>query len=424
MTQILNARILASLAMLVFVGAIVASSTGAFFSDSETSTGNTFTAGDIDLQIDSVAHYNGMVCTLVGQSYVYIPEANVTLNGTFQPVANANMDGQTEWDAYNLANPTQYPQAGTACTGTWPVGNLNENTLGMDEFFNFSDIKPGDNGENTISVHVGSNDAWMCASIAGITDADNTQTEPEAGDVDDVDDLVSGELDTNLYFFAWRDDGDNVYEPGSLIGTSTLTEVAFGSPVSASSLATTTWTLADGGTGTPIEGGSTGYIGLSWCAGTMSVVGSTISCDGAGMGNEAQTDSWGADLTFYVEQSRNNSAFRCTPPVTQPETGTVTLDKVVTFSNQQIGGVDVTDFQLHLVGPSGDVIVSDEVAATGLIPGAYVVSEVYSGVPGGVTSNATFSGSCTEIGATDTATLNVVAGINPVCTITNSVSLN
>ena len=45
MTGILNARVLASVAMLVFVGAIVASATGAFFSDTETSTGNTFSAG-------------------------------------------------------------------------------------------------------------------------------------------------------------------------------------------------------------------------------------------------------------------------------------------------------------------------------------------------------------------------------------------
>jgi predicted ribosomally synthesized peptide with SipW-like signal peptide len=305
MTGIFNARILASIAMLVFVGAAVASSTGAFFNDTETSTGNTFTAGDIDLQIDSVAHYNGMVCTLVGATYHYIPEDSVTLNASSTPIAAADMNEQSEWDTYNAlpANAAQFPEAGATCTGTWAVGNLDENTLGMDEFFNFSDIKPGDTGENTISVHVGSNDAWMCASIANIGDADNTQTEPEAGDVDDVDDLAGGELDNNLEFFAWADDGDNVFEVG---------ESALGGPVSASSLSATTWALAEGG-GTPIQGGSTSYVGLAWCAGDIGTPtpGSPIECDGGAMGNEAQTDSWNADLTFYIEQSRNNAEFQC-----------------------------------------------------------------------------------------------------------------
>ncbi len=308
MTALLNTRILASLAMIVFVGAVVVSSTGAFFSDTETSTGNTFTAGDIDLQIDSVAHYNGMVCTLVGATYHYIPETSVTLNASSSPVAAGNMNEQTEWDAYNLANPAQFPTAGSACTGTWPVGNLSENTLGMDEFFNFNDIKPGDNGENTISIHVGSNDAWMCASIANIGDADNSITEPEdesGGLVGEDATPNNGDLDTNLEFFAWTDDGDNVFELG---------ETALGGPVSASSLAATTWALAEGGD-TPIEGGSTSYIGLAWCAGDIGTPtpGNPIVCNGATMGNEAQTDSWNADLTFYVEQSRNNPNFSCNP---------------------------------------------------------------------------------------------------------------
>jgi hypothetical protein len=75
-----------------------------------------------------------------------------------------------------------------------------------------------------------------------------------------------------------------------------------------------------------------------------------------------------------------------------------------------------------LVGPGGDHILTDEVAFPGLTPGVYTVSEVYSGNPANVISTATFSGSCTEIGTTDTATLTVVAGVNPTCTITNLVT--
>jgi len=47
--------------MIVFIGAVVAGATGAFFSDTETSTGNTFAAGEIDLTVDSTAHYAGLI---------------------------------------------------------------------------------------------------------------------------------------------------------------------------------------------------------------------------------------------------------------------------------------------------------------------------------------------------------------------------
>lgn len=421
MTAILNARILAALGMIVFVGAIVASGTGAFFSDTETSTGNTFTAGALDLQIDSVSHYNGMVCTNVDDDYFWIPEANVTLDQDNQPVAGTDMDEPTEWTPYNTAHPLQFPEAGTPCTGTWPLADLGDNQLSVGTFFNFNDIKPGDEGENTVSIHIENNDAWMCVSLANVGGSDpiGTATEPEdaeedaLGDIDHGTTLAESELDENLFFFAWADDGDNVYEEG---------EDNFGAPVSASSLVNQTWALADSTTGNgPIQGDETQYIGVYWCAGEITVNGTNLSCDGEEMGNEAQTDSWNADLVFYIEQARNNEDFVCNP-VVQPETATVTVDKIVQFSSTEVLGVDVTDFTLHVVGPSGDVVVTDNVAMPGLLPGAYVVSEVYSNNPGGVQYNASFSGSCTEIGDSGTANMNVVAGVNPTCTITNVVA--
>jgi len=53
-------RILLSLAIVTLAGSVAAlGSTGAFFSDTETSLGNTFTAGAIDLKIDNTSYYNG-----------------------------------------------------------------------------------------------------------------------------------------------------------------------------------------------------------------------------------------------------------------------------------------------------------------------------------------------------------------------------
>ena len=55
-------KILLSVVTILFIGgALAASSTGAFFSDSELSSGNTFSAGAIDLKIDNHSYYNGFL---------------------------------------------------------------------------------------------------------------------------------------------------------------------------------------------------------------------------------------------------------------------------------------------------------------------------------------------------------------------------
>src|SRR3989338_2449027 len=54
----INTKILLSLASIAVAAALVVGATFAFFSDSETSTGNTFTAGTLDLKVDNTCHYN------------------------------------------------------------------------------------------------------------------------------------------------------------------------------------------------------------------------------------------------------------------------------------------------------------------------------------------------------------------------------
>ncbi len=225
-----------SLSVITAVGAVVIGGTGAFFSDSETSTGNTFTAGAIDLQIDSTAVYNG------------------------QSVPSA----------------------------TWALKDL---VPTADKFFNFSDVKPGDTGSNSISLHVNNNDAWVCATISNLVDADNTTTEPE--DVPDLDNLVSGEMQENLIVTIWRDNGVGGGTAGNNVQDGTEPTLYTGAPQ------TGTWALYDPTTGTgPLTGAMTGYVGVKW---TLPLA----------TGNEVQTDSMTGDIGFYVVQSRNNSQFTC-----------------------------------------------------------------------------------------------------------------
>jgi Ca-activated chloride channel family protein len=141
--------IITSLGMIVFAGAVVAGGTGAFFSDTETSTANVFTAGAIDLKVDSQQHYNGNECK------------NVSTN--------------PEVKDYKWVGESAYPVPGTACNGTWTATDLGPSY----QFFNFGDVKPGDEGENTISLHIDSNPAWVCADVKITENSDRTCVDPE-----------------------------------------------------------------------------------------------------------------------------------------------------------------------------------------------------------------------------------------------------
>lgn len=279
-------KILLSLGIIGVVGAVAISGTGAFFSDSEVSSGNTFTAGAIDLKVDSQQHYNNAVC----------------------------VDGQWQLEPGKTIALDQYPVIGSSCDGTWSLVDL----LPTSHFFNFGDVKPGDSGENTVSLHIDNNPAWACADIKVTKNDENVAVNPElkAGDVADTASLFDGELAQNVNVFAWNDNGagvggvagDNIWQAG---------EPTLYGPASAFSLgATTTLALADPSVngGAPLNPGVTSYVGIAWCAGSMTANAGVITCNGAGMGNTAQTDSMTADVAFRVEQSRNNSDFRCVVP--------------------------------------------------------------------------------------------------------------
>ena len=281
----INSKILLSGASIAAAAALVVGATFAFFSDTETSTGNTFVAGNIDLQIDNTS---------------YVTDANGNL------VASS---------------PTSWIQS----------------DLTVQKFFNFSDVKPGDIGEDTISIHVGSNDAWLCAAAQITDDSDQTCTEPEVADDPSCANpgLGLGELDQGLNFAFWKDDGDNVFETGQF-----QTDPDVDGPIFLSGPLSGLGTqgkiaLVDNSGGpfgpSPVPGNSTSYIGKAWCFGTLTPAavaqdgsgtdgpltgsptprGTGFTCEGSGVDNAAQTDQVIGDLQFYAEQSRNNDQFDC-----------------------------------------------------------------------------------------------------------------
>jgi predicted ribosomally synthesized peptide with SipW-like signal peptide len=283
-------KILLSVAVIAVVAAVVVGVTTAFFSDTETSTGNTFTAGSLDLKVDNTCHYwqNGQDIGCVNE---YDEQRNPIL--------------LSDWTSTDLVP-------------------------GIHKFFSFGDVKPGDKGEDTISLTVVDNPAWACAKLGPLTNLDNECTEPEAtdGDVtcDDKDEAGApkdeGELGEYLNFMIWADvckrletpghpelpgpalPCDNVYQPECDI-------LLTSGPANGDPLNGTTWTIADASgnvfTGEGPLAGNTKYcIGMGWEL-------------PSGTGNIVQSDSVSGDISFYVEQARNNENFLCNPvPVTAP----------------------------------------------------------------------------------------------------------
>jgi len=273
----MNKKIIISLSVIGVVAAIAIGGTIAYFNDTETSEGNTFTAGELDLKIDNTSYYNGALNT------------------------------ETTWTY--------------------------DDEIGL--FFNFQDLKPGDWGEDTISVHVYDNDAWACMDFNLYNADDNGLIEPEEDAGDTTGGPGRGELQNQINFVWWADDGDNVLEEG---------ENVFRTTISLGELNAFSVPLADSSGGgvlssSPLVGCEDYYIGKAWCFGTLTLAplaqeenggpdirGPGIICDASGANNLTQSDSVQGTLSFRAVQSRNNDGFVCESPCSrvsfvQPLTG-------------------------------------------------------------------------------------------------------
>lgn len=248
--------------------------TRSFFSDTETSSGNIFTSGSLDLKIDNESYYNGV------------------------------LNDSTTWLPDDLENH---------------------------KFFNFLDLKPSDWGEDTISLRVDTNDAWLCVDINLTSDDDNDCTEPELLDDPECtvnEDLFDGEVGANTNMVFWVDDGDNVLETDEV-------ENIFSQGTALEVLTDASWALAHSNqagrilldsdlneSGAAI-GGKTYWIGKYWCFGNLEqspvdsgddnnpTIDPGFTCDGSGLNNAPQSDSLLADISFRAEQARNNPEFTC-----------------------------------------------------------------------------------------------------------------
>ncbi len=430
-------KIIFSLAIILAVSGVVIGITTAYFSDTETSTGNIFTAGELDLQVDhTYAMYNGEACvsqceptgeelivnggfeepqlayhhwqvfpdasqthwtvengagleiqnggvagdphsgnqlaeldshgqdssstisqtinTVPGQEYRLVfyysprphrPAGDNTLGLELEVIAgsdgpiftdtimeNAVGDSNTVWTEYTYnfkavssLTTIKFSDEGTentlggylddisikaldcSYTSYGDGGNCvlwNTRDLGQgDTFWNFTDVKPGDYGVNVISLHLSDNPGWICMDIANTQDLENNCNEPETEAGDTTCQADEGELSQYLEIFTWADENnDGVYNPS--------TEYAFtASPVSFADYVGSGY---DSTNSSAINPGGLDYIGMAWCAGTMTVESNgDFTCDPIGMNNLTQTDGLTADIILRTVQARHNEDFIC-----------------------------------------------------------------------------------------------------------------
>ena len=363
--RLTNKRILIASSMVAIAIAITIGATGAFFSDDETSRDNIFSAGAIDLQIDNESYYNG----------------------EFQE---------------NLS---------------WELRDLT-----IEKFFDFPDLKPGDEGEDTISIHVGSNDAWVCMDVDLTATDENEITEPESEDGDVTED--EGELQNFINFVWWPDDGDNVLEDDEAelaVFTGTLGEMdGLSIP-----LADASGNAVFGDE--PLPGDSVNYIAKAWCYGELQLApltqdigdngrspsdpeGAGVLCDGEDVDNTSQTDSVVGDIVFTAIQSRNNLEFICgegeLPPPPPVATSTLTVIKEVI--NDDGGTGTTTDFSFTVDG-GADIAFLEGGNVLEVSSGTSTVAEVAA-----IGYTSTISGDCDENGE-----VNIAPGGSATCTITN-----
>lgn len=287
-------KILLSVFSIGVVALVAVFATNAFFSDTEESIDNVFVAGALDLKIDNESYATD--CTIPED-----PELNPNPSCTGALVASAH----TSWDLTDLTDEL---------------------------FFDFIDLKPGDFGEDTISIHV-DNDAWLCMDWNTTSTPENTHLQPEIDDGDNTDDV--GELQNFIEFVWWVDDGDNVLEEDEVgeedelvLFSGTLADMdGFSVALADSSNESVTGGLPIPGTDDIEE---VFFIGKAWCFGELTLEprnpeegdegpdhpdrGPGVLCDGEPVDNTPQTDSVHGDMSFSAEQARHNPDFLCNPP--------------------------------------------------------------------------------------------------------------
>ena len=190
-----------ALAALGTIGAASAGAglgTSAWFSDRETFEGNTLTAGSLDLKIDWQQTYTG-------------PDGMVPVNA----YPDDDDDNWQSWDGVQLAGPDaegDIRDIEDPCalkSGDELPEDVFEGFEGQESLIQLDDVKPGDEGEITFSLHLCDNPGYVWMNGTLVDASENGFSEPES----EVDSDQAVELLEAIRTTVWYDtDCDNVLD--------------------------------------------------------------------------------------------------------------------------------------------------------------------------------------------------------------------
>ncbi|OYR71883.1 hypothetical protein DJ71_20170, partial [Halorubrum sp. E3] len=176
-------KLLAGLGAVGVASAGAGLGTTAYFNDTEAFEGNTLTAGELDLKLDYKSTYLGGPGRLDDVVDMGYPDAADLGDGRY------------------LLDQTPAPGEGQSWED-YVTGEIDFCSDEMDEFlvngdgipvFTLDDVKPGDSGEVTISLHICDNPAYVYLAGDITENLENGQSEPEMADEGEDTDGI-GEL--------------------------------------------------------------------------------------------------------------------------------------------------------------------------------------------------------------------------------------
>ncbi|MFC5367033.1 SipW-dependent-type signal peptide-containing protein [Salinirubrum litoreum] len=225
--RISRRSVLAGLGAIGIASAGAGLGTTAFFSDEE-AVAASLQAGRLDLLVDYRATYNPWLSAdevnargligdftareIPGSDSVLISEAPA-LSTTDDPEDDDGIVPGDDGPALGNQAWADFTRRYDACVNEDELAYVDGDSEIM---FTLRDVKPKDEGEATISLHICDNPAYLWTQFTCENDADAGIVEPEASAGDTgVDAFADGELDDYIYVEMWYDvDCDNIHDDG------------------------------------------------------------------------------------------------------------------------------------------------------------------------------------------------------------------
>jgi predicted ribosomally synthesized peptide with SipW-like signal peptide len=202
-------KVLAGLGAVGLASAGTGLGTSAFFSDEENFENNTLTAGTLDLLVDWQQTYDsgdGLAFVSAHPDHDGDGEQSIQTDDGVATYSDFPDDTDPDSNGSNipLLDCDTIPPLSEADFGVDPVTGDPMETL-----MQFTDVKPGDSGEITFSLHLCDNPGYVWMQAGNVTQDGGVHTEPESlVDAENLPDLASA-IQATLWY---DEDCDNVYD--------------------------------------------------------------------------------------------------------------------------------------------------------------------------------------------------------------------